>query len=564
MKKRLRDSLAVLVVLIFSLVMISCKQETETPGESISAKPRQPNILLIVADDLGYSDIGPFGGEISTPTIDQLAKEGLLFSNFHALPVCSLTRSVLLSGVDNHVAGLGTMGEHKTPEMNGIPGYDGYLNHEVAALPEVMQLAGYSTYMAGKWHLGGTADTNPKSRGFDESFVLIPGGASHWNDFKPLAPPLKVRYTRNGAEVTSLPDDFYSTKYYTDQMLSWLQQSESDEKPFFAYLAYTAPHDPLHAPKEYIDKYKGRYDEGWDVLRERRLQQLKKLGIVREDVPPLPPIAFERAWKDLSTQEQANAARDMEVYAAMVHYMDEQIERVVSYLKESGQYNDTLILFFADNGANGSISTYYPGQTKEYLASFDNSLENRGHRNSYVDMGIGWAQASMAPSRMFKRFTSEGGIRVPMLVKLPGTMSNASTMNHEFFHVRDIMPTVLDIAGAQHPAELNGKKVKPMEGQSVLEMLRGASATAYDGSGRVGYELFGMKAYIDYPWKILLMPDPYGTGDWQLYNLEEDPGEQVDLGQKHPERLKKLVANWDQYQQKDGVLDVELKPIPLK
>ena len=228
---------------------------------------RRPNILLIVADDLGYSDIGPFGAEIATPTLDTLAREGLMLTNFHVLPTCSPSRSVLLSGVDNHRAGMGTMEEIKTPEMEDHPGYVGYLNFEVAALPEVLKAAGYHTYMAGKWHLGSEEDTSPHARGFEETFILAPGGGSHWSDRKPLSPPQKMIYRRNGKVVESLPDDFYSTKDYTDNLLEWIKKDQGDGRPFFAYLSYTAPHDPLHAPREYIEKYKGKYDEGWDALR---------------------------------------------------------------------------------------------------------------------------------------------------------------------------------------------------------------------------------------------------------------------------------------------------------
>ena len=232
MKRNLRDSLLVFLVLTFSLVLVSCKQEIEVLAESSSAGPRQPNILLIVADDLGYSDIGSFGGEIATPTLDRLANEGLQLSNFHVLPTCSPSRSVLLSGTDNHVAGMGTMGEIKTPEMEGHPGYAGYLNFEVAALPEVLQAGGYHTYMAGKWHLGHEKDTIPHARGFDETFALLPGGGSHWGDMKPLSPPQTMIYTRNGQKVESLPDDFYSTTYYTDIILNSIDQSKDDGKPF--------------------------------------------------------------------------------------------------------------------------------------------------------------------------------------------------------------------------------------------------------------------------------------------------------------------------------------------
>ena len=232
-----------------ALTIVGCAQPERDPGP--------PNILLIVADDLGYSDIGPFGGEISTPALDALAAEGLRFSNFHVLPTCSPSRSVLFSGVDNHVAGMGTMGEFLTPELEGHPGYEGYLNLQVAALPEVLQQGGYRTYMSGKWHLGHEPEHGPAARGFDESFALIPGGGSHWSDMRKLSPPQTMSYRRNGTEVEDLPGDFYSTKYYTDTLLEWLERDQGDSRPFFAYLAYTAPHDPLHAPREYIDKYKG-------------------------------------------------------------------------------------------------------------------------------------------------------------------------------------------------------------------------------------------------------------------------------------------------------------------
>ena len=345
MRKRHVVDLVLITLISLGLFMTGCKRKAEPPEESASAKPKRPNVLLIVADDLGYSDIGSFGGEIATPTLDKLAEEGLQLTNFHVLPSCSPTRSVLLSGIDNHRAGIGTMGELKTPEMEGHPGYAGYLNFEVAALPEVLKASGYHTYMAGKWHLGSEEETTPHARGFEETLALLPGGGSHWSDRRPLSPPQTMIYSRNGKPVESLPDDFYSTRDYTDILLQWIKQDHKDGKPFFAYLSYTAPHDPLHAPKEYIDKYKGKYDEGWDVLREVRLQRLKNLGIIGKAVEPFPRLASVKAWDDMSDEERQNAARDMEVYAAMVDYMDEQIKRVIDYLKEIGEYDNTMVIF---------------------------------------------------------------------------------------------------------------------------------------------------------------------------------------------------------------------------
>jgi arylsulfatase len=541
---------AIVLVAMATSSLPSCKPTSKTE------LAKRPNILLIVADDMGYSDIGAYGGEIATPALDALAKEGLQLSNFHVLPTCSPTRSVLLSGMDNHRAGLGTMGELTTAEMEGIPGYAGYLNFEVAALPEVLERAGYHTYMAGKWHLGLDENTSPHARGFEETFVLLPGGGSHWNDRKPVSPPETMVYQRNGKEVESLPDDFYSTRYYTDRMLEWIEQGRADDQPFFGYLAYTAPHDPLHAPKEYIDKYKGTYDQGWDALRQERLQSLKKLGMVPKDAVPFPRLPTVKAWDALSLEERKLAARDMEVYAAMVDYLDEQIKRVFDYLKEIGEYDNTMILFISDNGANGSLPTAYPGQTEDYLGSFDNSLDNRGLPGSFIEMGPGWAQASMSPSRMFKAYTTEGGIKAPLLVKVPGKPVEPGAMNHSFVHVRDIMPTLLDVAGAAKPDAIDGRKVLPMQGQSVLDLFAGKSETAYAGASRVGYELFSFKAFFDGNWKIVWLPKPLGTGDWELFDLSNDPAELHDLSAEQPDKLKQMVALWDQYKEDNGVLDI--------
>lgn len=546
-----------LPLLALALTLVACDSGENEARQDAAGRP---NILLIVADDLGYSDIGPFGSEITTPTLDALARDGLMLSGFHVLPTCSPSRSVLLSGVDNHRAGLGTMGEMKTSEMDGNPGYAGYLNFEVAALPEVLKAAGYHTYMAGKWHLGSEEATSPHARGFEETFILVPGGGSHWSDRRPSTPAAhnEMIYRRNGKVVDSLPDDFYSTKDYTDHLLDWIEQDHEDGKPFFAYLAYTAPHDPLHAPQEYIDKYKGKYDEGWDVLREKRLERLKALGIVPEAARAFPRLPTVEAWNEMSARERRERARDMEVYAAMIDYMDEQIARVVAHLKETGEYDNTLILFFSDNGANGTPPSALPGQTEDHLETFDNSLENRGLANSFIEPGPGWAQASMTPSRLFKAFTSEGGIRSPFLVKVPGEPTNAGRMNHSFFHVRDIMPTLLDAAGVAPPQESAGRRVQPLSGKSVLGLFEGKSETAYAGADEVGYELFGLKAYFEGNWKILRMPKPFGTGEWELFDLKKDPGEVNDLSAEHPDRLEAMVARWEQYKTDNGVLDISL------
>lgn len=517
----------------------------------------RPNVLLIVADDMGYSDIGPFGGEIATPVLDSLAKEGLRLTNFHVLASCSPSRSVLLSGMDNHRAGLGTMSEMMSEDIKGRPGYEGHLSHQVAALPEVLKANGYNTYMVGKWHLGEEAEDLPSARGFDDTFVLVDGGGSHWADQRWVTPTVPMHYARNGEAVPTLPEDFYSTRNYTDELINWIARDKDSDTPFFAYLSYTAPHDPLHAPESYIAKYKGVYDGGWDSLRDQRLSNLQELGILPADVVSFPRMPSVHAWSELTPEERAIAARDMEVYAAMVDYMDEQIGRVLNTLKDAGKYDNTMIIFLSDNGANGSHLDDYPGQTAEYMETFDNSLQNRGLPGSLIDMGPGWAQASMAPSRMFKGFKAEGGIHSPLIVKLPENMQAANGMNASFLHIRDIMPTILDATGIEIlQTEFKGRSVLPIQGSSVMPLLLGEVMETSAETKEVGYELFGQKAYFKAPWKALWMPESAGTGAWELYNIDRDPGELQNLAEQHPELLSELVDLWKQYSIENGVLDL--------
>ena len=293
-------------------------------------------------------------------------------------------------------------------------------------------------------------------------------------------------------------------------------------------------------------------------LRAQRLRALKDLGVVPEDAEPYPRLPSVEAWDNLSPEARQEAARDMEVYAAMVDYMDEQILRVFDYLTEIGEYDDTLIIFFADNGANGALPTAYPGQTEEYLSSFDNSLDNRGLPNSYIEMGPGWAQASMSPSRMFKAFTAEGGIHAPFIAKIPGGATKPGSMNNSFVHVRDVMPTILEAAGVEHPLQIDDRQVRELQGQSVLNLLDNSVEAPYTGASKVGYELFGLKAFFDGDWKILWMPPPFGSGEWELYNVAEDPAEMNDLAMVHPERLQSMTEMWEQYREENNVLDISL------
>ena len=368
---------------------------------------KRPNFLVIVADDLGFSDIGAFGGEIETPNLDRLAYAGIRFTDFHSAPACSPTRAMLLTGTDHHIAGIGTMLEVAVPAFRGAPGYEGYLNDRVVALPELLRDAGYLTLMSGKWHLGDTIETSPWARGFERSFALLPAGASHYSAAASGLPPdtnalHRGRPIRHGGGRLLLIGLLH--RHSVALLPRTLDRPEEADQPFFAYLPFQAPHWPLQAPEESIATYRGRYDAGPDALREERLAALKRLGLCPADVEPHPVVADgAAAWSDMSADERARSARTMEVYAAMVDRMDWNIGRVLEYLTETGELDDTVVIFLSDNGAEGAIVEAMPLRGAQIAAQIekycDNSLDNLGHATSYIWYGPRWAQAATAPSR---------------------------------------------------------------------------------------------------------------------------------------------------------------------
>jgi arylsulfatase len=518
-----------------------------------SADPVQPNILLIVADDLGYSDLGSYGGEINTPTLDQLAKDGLQFTNMYAAPTCSITRSMLMSGTDNHLAGLGTMAEALQPFQRGKPGYEGYLNQQSYSVAELLKQGGYSTLMVGKWHLGLEADQGPDQRGFEQSFTLLEGGASH---FKPSSvDPAKieqVHYRENGKAV-ELPENFYSSDFYTDKLISYLQNSQKDGKPFFAYAAFTSPHWPLQAPKEYLDKYKGRFDQGYDSVRLARIERMKKLGLMAGDARPANPLPVNPklpGWEQLSPEQQQVEARKMEIYAAMVDNLDHNIGRLVDYLRQSGQYDNTLIVFMSDNGAAAeNHAQFYPPNERT-----DNSYANLGRKGSQTDYGLRWAEVSAAPFHLFKGTTAEGGISVPAIVQLPKALRRQG-VERGVARVDDLAPTFLELAGIAVPTDA-GKH--PITGQSMLPMLAGKGSP--HSNGTLAGELFGNAYYREGNLKLLGMRPQAGFGDnaqplqWQLFDVAQDRGETTDLAAAQPETVQRLKDAWLKYAGQVGVV----------
>jgi len=319
----------------------------------VLAADKRPNILLVVADDMGWTDLGAFGSEIETPSLDRLAKEGMMFTDFHVSVSCSPTRSMLVSGNDNHVAGLGNMGELLTDNQVGKPGYEGHLNDRVVSLAEVLRKGGYHTYLSGKWHLGHESGTLPFDRGFERSFSMLVGGASHWADMYGLLPADDpAKYSKDGKHLKSLTTDFYSSRSYADFLMEAIRRNRGDGKPFLAYLAFTAPHDPVHVPEPWLSKYRGRYDDGYEVLKANRWKAAKKIGVVPEGAELAARHPNIKAWDKLSKDEREIEARGMEVYAGMLEAMDYHYGRVVDFLKDIGEFDNTVIIFLSDNGAN--------------------------------------------------------------------------------------------------------------------------------------------------------------------------------------------------------------------
>lgn len=523
--------------------------------QSALAAETRPNILLIVVDDMGYSDLGAFGGEIKTPNIDSLAAAGVKFTDFYVGPTCSPTRSMLMSGNDNHIAGLGNMREALTPNQVGQPGYEGYLNDRVVSVAELLRDAGYHTYMAGKWHLGEEPEHDPSRRGFEKSFTLLQGGASHFDDEWMMYANYTPTYRENGVRV-HVPPGFYSTQFYTDKIIKYLDEQE-DKKPFFAYLSFTAVHDPLHLPDDWLDRYDGVYDGGYNSLRKQRLARMKKLGIIPKEASLGPWLAMVPRWEELNAEQQEKEARRMEIYAAMVSNVDFHVGRLLNYLEKAGQKKNTLVIFFSDNGANGLEMHMYPGTDNAWVErNSDNRLSNWGRRGSRIAQGPGWAQASSTPFRLFKAFIAEGGIRSPLIINGPGVARAGETI-HAVSHVMDIAPTLLHIAGTEYPSTYHGRSVVPIRGKSMLPLLNKRSAVVRGPDEAIAWEFNDWRAIRIGDFKATWISRPFGTSEWQLFDLAADPGEKMDLSGQKPGVTKQLVSAWAEYAKDVGVVAPE-------
>ncbi len=503
----------------------------------------RPNILYIVADDLGYTDIGPFGSEIPTPNLDELAFAGVRLTNFHTDANCQRTRVMLMAS-----AGSGAALEVIGNPMSGRRG--NLLRRDWVILPELLRDAGYATYMAGKWDLGAGEGYTPATRGFDRSFVAVDASASHfaekfWDD------PLPYEDDGRPLGIDDLPEDFYATEYYTDRMLEFLRSNDG-EQPWFAFVPYTAPHWPLQLPEDWLDRHAGRYDAGYDVLREARFARARELGVIPEGgrLASFKPTAAP--WASLNPDQQRRHARAQEIYVGMVEYLDMSVGRLVDYLEESGQMDNTVIMFSSDHGGSGSDAGLDESDVDpRSVANRDNRFENFGRPGSFIDHGRGFAEAATAPFKGSKGGIYEGGLRAAAFVRYPAAIPEGE-VNHSFMTIMDVLPTFLEIAGTEHPGAgiyKDGREIRGIAGRSFWPHLTGAAPAVHLPDDTAGWSADGgVGALIRGDHKLInerLPGGGMGVTPWRLYDITADPGETRDLAALFPELTAELVEEWE-------------------
>lgn len=540
----LRRPMAFLALWFFSVGMVAHAAGPKAP----------PNIVVLVADDWGFTDVGAYGSEISTPHIDALAKRGAKFSNFHTASVCSPTRAMLLTGVDNHRNGVGNMPETTPAAHEGKPGYEGVLNDRAVTLATLLKDRGYHTYITGKWHLGKTPSTLPGKRGFERSFIQADSGSDNWENRTYMMLYDKAYWFEQDKEV-QLPKDFYSSTLFVDKAMDFIDSGRADGKPFFTYIGFQANHIPLQAPKALVDKYKGRYDAGWAVLRQERHARAVALGLIPKG-SPMVTLASTLDWNTLSADEKREHAKHMEVYAAMAEAMDHEIGRLVSHLKARGQFDNTVFVFLSDNGSDPADPLNIAASRAYVRMNYDTQAQALGGKGTFVANGPSWASATVSPLQGYKYFAGEGGLRVPLVISgIPGMTKDHLSL--AFTHVTDIVPTLLEAVGIpNHQGNYQGTAVEPLIGRSMLPMLLGQVKTVHSADQPVGYELAGSAALFKGDYKLVKNIAPLGDGQWRLYHLLSDPGEVRDIAATEPERFKTMLADYEAYALANGVLPI--------
>lgn len=516
----------------------------------------RPNIVLILADDLGYTDISPFGSEINTPNIARLAAEGLSFTNYHTAGSCAPARAMLLTGVDSHRNGVPNIPEALPPEHLAYDHYQGVLNDKVVTLANVLQAGGYHTYMTGKWHLGHTPALLPSARGFERTIAMADTGADNWEQRTYLPIYDQAHWYADGEEHT-LPDDFYSSEYFIDKTIEFIGSNAGDDKPFFAYIPFQAVHMPVQAPREFSDKYAGVYDEGWTVMREKRRLAAERAGVIPAGAEAV-VTPGTLVWENLTEEQMRHHARRMEVYAGMVDAMDMHIGRLMEYLESIDEYDNTIFVFTSDNGAEGSNMIRPDGGSAlaAWFASvgYNSDYATLGERGSWNAIGASNATIAASPLSYYKFHANEGGLRVPLVMSGPG-ISRQGQKTDEFVIVTDLMPTILGLAGvADHGGSWLGREVEPIIGNNFSNFLAGDSSPIHDAAEAIGYELGGDSALFKGDYKIVINRAGQNETQWHLFNIKTDPGETKDLAQEQPNLLAEMLADYENYVQINNVL----------
>ena len=522
-----------------------------------AAQPKRPNIVILLADDWGFSDVGAFGGEIATPNIDALAAKGVRFSNFHVAGSCSPTRAMLQTGVINHRAGLGNMPETIPPEHLGKPGYETHLNNRVVTIAEQLRAVGYRTYLSGKWHLGHTPNTLPTARGYDHALALAQSGADNFEDKPNLLIYDKTEWTEDG-KPAKLPKRFYSSTLIVDKMIGYIDRGKASGKPFLASVNFIANHIPVQARDADIAAYAGRYNAGWTVLRnERRAAAIAK-GVMPAGVPTV-TMNTSGDWSKLSAQQQRQRAGAMAAYAGMGTAMDREIGRLIAHLKAIGAYDNTIFVFLSDNGAEATDPMSMGAFTRwNANQEYDQSFAQQGRPGSLTAQGAGFASASVSPLRGYKFTASEGGLRVPMIMAWPGNPAiKGGSVAAGFSHVTDMPLTLLMLAGvAPQQGSFSGRRVEPMIGTDLTPILTGAASSVHSPDKPLGYELSGNAVLFKGDYKLVKNLPPYGDGRWRLYNITTDPGEAHNLSGSEPERFVAMQKDYAAFAKANKVLSM--------
>ncbi len=516
---------------------------------------KMPNIVVLLADDWGFSDVGAFGGEIATPNIDALAARGVRFSNFHVAASCAPTRAMLQTGVINHRAGLGNMPETIPPEHLGQPGYESHLNNHVVTIADLLRAGGYRTYLSGKWHLGHTPDTLPTVHGYDHAFALSQSGADNFEEKPNLLLYDKADWSEDG-KPAHLPKPYYSSRFIVDTMIRYIDGGRASGKPFLASVNFLANHTPLQAPDADIAAYARRYTAGWTKLRNAR-----RAGTISKGVMPagvrMGTMKTTGDWNALTAEEKAQRAGAMAAYGAMATAMDREIGRLVAHLKASGDYDNTIFVFLSDNGAE-AIDPMNSGALARWNANhyYDQSIAQQGRPGSLTAMGAGFASAAVAPLRGYKFTASEGGLRVPLIIAWPGNPAiTGGRVTGSFAHVTDIAPTLLALAGVPgQQGHFNNRTVEPMIGRSLVPLLNATATIAHPVDAPLGYELSGNRALFKGDFKLVSNLPPYGDGQWHLYDIVKDPGETTDLSTLEPARFATMQADYRAFASANHIL----------